>query len=226
MTRILTYLSKFGNSGKARLPRAIQATSLYSEQDPIAFFTYQSSEVCYAQASDSPETPDMYYSQISYTAIGRHKDNCRVWIEGKRLGACGFDQGQAYVVILDVAKRTLILRTTKDGDKVVSGRKADSAGNVHPIIDLCNANITEHLRTHMGNPTRVRVAFKYGEITVSIREIERNARRREQRPHNCAYRRSLAALGVRCPRATAQSNSHPRSARIVLFCAVVSIAEA
>ena len=122
----------------------------------------------------------MYYSQISYTTLGKHKQNCRLWLEGKRLAACGFDQGQPYVVVLDVDHRTLILRTTKDGDKVVSGRKGDSAGNVHPIIDLCNADVTRHLRTHMGNPARVRVAFKYGEITVSIREIERNARRREK----------------------------------------------
>jgi hypothetical protein len=41
------------------------------------------------------------FKQVSYLKIGEKKGNKRLWIEGKKLQACGFDKGQPYLTILE-----------------------------------------------------------------------------------------------------------------------------
>lgn len=136
-------------------------------------------------------------SQISYLSVGEHRDNRRIWMEGKRLAACGFDRGQAYAVILDVSRRCLTLEACEGGDRVVSGRQDASSGTVQPIIELSNADITRHLETCMGNPSRVRVTLEVGTITVTLQEIEANRQIREARVTERARERRISE-GVVC----------------------------
>ena len=117
--------------------------------------------------------------QISYLKVGKREKNARIWIEGKRLAACGFDHGQAYVVVLDIRNRRLTLKPETNGDKVVSGRKDRASGKVLPIIDLCNADITNHIQRYIGAATRVRVDFECRKISISLHEVVKNTERRE-----------------------------------------------
>ncbi len=136
------------------------------------------------------------YPQISYLSVGDHRNNRRIWIEGKRLAVCGFEQGQAYAVILNVARRALVLQVRADGDRVVSGRRDPGGDFVNPIIDLSSSDVTAYLRDSMGNPARVRVSFEIGAITVSVQEIEENARRREATLEKRARERRLSEAVV------------------------------
>lgn len=137
------------------------------------------------------------FSHISYLSIGEHRQNRRIWIEGKRLASCGFDRGQAYAVILDVSNRRLVLEASDDGDRVVSGRKDGATSQTIPIIDICNADVTEHIQEAMGNPRRVRVTFEQRRLTISLQEIEANERRREATLRTCARQRRITE-GVVC----------------------------
>ncbi|MDA8140767.1 MAG: DNA cytosine methyltransferase [Desulfobacteraceae bacterium] len=121
----------------------------------------------------------MNAKQVSYLKIGQHRGNQRIWLEGKRLEACGFTRGASYTTIFDVPGRRLLVKVDEKGDRIVSGRTNEEAFT--PIIDICNAGVSQHLVQVMGGPVRVRAVFRSGIIEITVHEHERRQKEREER---------------------------------------------
>lgn len=117
--------------------------------------------------------------QVSYLNVGENRNNRRIWLENKRLEACGFEKGAQYATILDVSGKKLLIKRDQFGDRRVSGRTRN--GCDYPIIDICNAQVTRHLVDVMGAPVKVRAIFKAGVIEISVHEMERKKKERETR---------------------------------------------
>jgi DNA (cytosine-5)-methyltransferase 1 len=117
-------------------------------------------------------------NQVSYLSVGQKGDNKRLWLEGKKMDMSGFTKGQAYKTVLDIQSRSLELIVADDGDKKVSGRQKN--GQVRPIIELCNASITQHIDEVMGGVKRVRVVFKSERIQISVHADEQKRLSREE----------------------------------------------
>jgi DNA (cytosine-5)-methyltransferase 1 len=116
-------------------------------------------------------------TQVSYLNIGEKKGNKRLWLEGKRMSLSGFDKGQKYKTVLDVQTKSLSLILDDQGDRAVSGRKRN--GRVNPIIELCNASITQYVEDVLGGAQRVRVVFQSQKIKISVHHDEQARLRRE-----------------------------------------------
>ena len=87
------------------------------------------------------------------TKLGRNKKNSRVWIEGKRLDAAGFQVGATYSKKFN--KRTIVLTLDGEGKLKVSHR------GLVPIIDLSGKKIREFFEAY----DRVEVTFREGTIS-------------------------------------------------------------
>jgi DNA (cytosine-5)-methyltransferase 1 len=117
-------------------------------------------------------------SQVSYLSVGQKGENKRLWLEGKKMDVSGFTKGQAYKTVLDVQSKSVTLILDDDGDKKVSGRQKN--GRVRPIIEICNASITQHIDEVMGGVKRVRVVFKAQRIQISVHADEQKKITREE----------------------------------------------
>jgi len=120
------------------------------------------------------------HQQITYTRIGTTKGCPRLWLESLRLAACGFLPGARYTVTLDLDTRRIILRTSEQGDRVVSSRKRTLASGEErqtPIIDIANASV----RDTFVEGQRIRAVLADGEITFDLHPMEAAQQAREAR---------------------------------------------
>lgn len=137
----------------------------------------------------------MSVKQVSYIKVGQHRNNRRIWLEGKRLEACGFSKGTSYYMVMDVRNRKLVLKVDSNGDRIVSGR--NSGARILPIIDICNADITQHITRVMGGPVRVRVVFFSERIEITIHAHDRKQQEREKAIRDHA-KQSCVSIGTVC----------------------------
>jgi DNA (cytosine-5)-methyltransferase 1 len=109
----------------------------------------------------------------SYHELKEHRNNRRIWLEGTSLMRGGFDKGQLYSVEYNLDHRALILRTVEETAenltllkqkklRRVSGRKM--TGWVKPIIEVCNADVTNLF----GAQERFRATVYRGMIVFTI----------------------------------------------------------
>lgn len=82
------------------------------------------------------------------TKVGRHRDNGRIWLEGKWLLAAGFNVDDRLTV--EQARYTLRISVNPEGDRKVSGKKARTI----PVIDI---NCADVLATLGADATRATV---------------------------------------------------------------------
>jgi DNA (cytosine-5)-methyltransferase 1 len=122
------------------------------------------------------------YRQHTYTRVSEQRGTKRLWLQGLRLAACGFERGARYRVDFDLDRGRLDLVLDPAGNRVVSGRRTARDGH-EPIVDLCNADVVRLV----GTAVHVRADFAHGRITFSVSHVERAIRAREQR-----LRRELA----------------------------------
>lgn len=119
----------------------------------------------------------MKTKQVSYSKLTDHRGNKRIWLEGKRLAACGFTVGsQYYAEIVSAGEIRLILNHV-NSDRKVSGRKRKGQTEATPIIDICSAEVTKAL----GTATRIRAVFTQGKITITIHHEDTDKTDRETR---------------------------------------------
>ena len=78
----------------------------------------------------------------------------RVWIEGKRLSANGFNRGTRYRKI--TSENKIILVIDSNGSLGVAGT------DTRPIIDMCGQNVAEIFNGH----ERVNATFEPNKITI------------------------------------------------------------
>lgn len=118
--------------------------------------------------------------QVTYTKVGEHRGQRRLWLEGGRLAAAGFDAGTRYHVVFDVDTRTIALEIDPAGDRQVSGRRRVGQAAPTPILDLAGADVTDIV----GEAGSVRALLTKGRIVFSLHprdvaKAEREARVRE-----------------------------------------------
>ncbi|TAL63674.1 MAG: DNA cytosine methyltransferase [Burkholderiaceae bacterium] len=115
--------------------------------------------------------------QVSYTKVGEHRGQRRLWLEGGRLEAAGFEAGQRYHVVFDVDTRTIALELSSDGDRQVSGRRRVGQDKATPILDLAGADVTDIV----GEAGSVRALIGKGRIVFSLHPRDVAKAEREQR---------------------------------------------
>ena len=116
---------------------------------------------------------------IKYQEVKVLRETRRVWLEGDELNRAEFAKGDLYTTIFDFDNRVLKIKRVENTDenrakaksrkgeiKVVSGRKMK--GWIKPIIDVCNADVSELLQDVM----KLRAIITKGEILVSIHHEE------------------------------------------------------
>jgi len=113
------------------------------------------------------------------TKVGESKGNKRIWLESQRLSAIGFLPGEAFRTLFDVDSGVLILETHLFGERRVSSRKRKlkSGGIEVPVIDLCNADLTDFIGPHQ----RVQIDYFDGRIEVRIHHEDLAIMERESR---------------------------------------------
>lgn len=114
--------------------------------------------------------------QVSYTKVGEHRGRKRLWLEGLRLAAAGFEPGTRFSLTLDLSSRRIVLEADPAGDRQVSSRATKSGGRT-PIIDVCDADLERVL----GPAGRVRAAIFDGRIEFDLHPVERAVAEREAR---------------------------------------------
>lgn len=134
---------------------------------------------------DTPLTCDDILD-IKYQETKVLRETRRVWLEGDDLNRANFPKGAFYTTVFDLEARTLKIKRLPDTEenrlkaktrkgevKVVSGRQMK--GWVKPIIDVCNADVTDLFKDVL----RFRAIIRDGEIQVSIHHEEINRLNRE-----------------------------------------------
>jgi DNA (cytosine-5)-methyltransferase 1 len=110
----------------------------------------------------------------SYHELKEHKNNRRIWLEGEDLNDVSFAVDTLFRVECDIDNMRVILRAVPSTPEnialhkkrqlhKVSGRKM--TGWVKPIIDVCNANITEVFKGAYGEQGRF-AAYAYDGVIV------------------------------------------------------------
>jgi DNA (cytosine-5)-methyltransferase 1 len=126
-----------------------------------------------AQAIDQSVDP----IQVSYTKVGDHRGQRRLWLEGGRLAAAGFEAGQRYHVVFDVDARTIALELDPKGDRQISGRRRVGQTKATPILDLAGADVTDIV----GEAGSVRALIAKSRIVFTLHPKDVAKAEREQR---------------------------------------------
>lgn len=111
--------------------------------------------------------------QVSYQTIGKNKDRPRLWIEGVKLKAAGFERGGRFRA--EFKDGALCLIQDPNGDRTVSGKTRHNKDI--PILDIA----MKELEKHFGERARVRVVFTQGSIRVSLHHETAAQQNRETR---------------------------------------------
>lgn len=115
--------------------------------------------------------------QVSYTKVGEHRGQRRLWLEGGRLAAAGFEAGQRYHVVFDMDSRTIALEMSPNGDRQVSGRRRVGQDKPTPILDLAGADVTDIV----GEAGSVRAVIEKGRIVFTLHPKDVAKAEREDR---------------------------------------------
>ncbi|UXF74637.1 DNA cytosine methyltransferase (plasmid) [Stenotrophomonas maltophilia] len=118
--------------------------------------------------------------QVSYTKLGHSRGQPRLWLEGLRLGKCGFMPGSKFRVELDLVNRQVRLKVDAAGDRTVSKReKALEGGEIRqtPIVDVTGGALSDVL----GEGARVRATLAAGEILFDLHPADLALEQREKR---------------------------------------------
>ena len=121
----------------------------------------------------------MTLQQITYTKIGTNRITPRLWIEGVKLAAAGFNRGDRYSIRHD--RGTLTIHRSPTGNRKVSGRTRH--GKDVPVIDLEMQSLLQSFDPE----SRVRVTFSADTITVTLHHEDRAIAEREK-----AFRTALS----------------------------------
>jgi DNA (cytosine-5)-methyltransferase 1 len=121
------------------------------------------------------------HTQHTYTKVTEQRGVKRLWLQGLRLEACGFEKGARYRVDLDADSGDLYLVLDPFGPRAVSGKQRGE--RCEPIVDLCNADVVRLV----GEATRVRVDFSSGRLRFSVSHLDKKLSEREAR-----FRREVA----------------------------------
>lgn len=110
---------------------------------------------------------------IINSKLGSARGNSRIWVEGKRLERGGFTAGIKYQMQQQDGKLALV--ASEDGQYTVSRRNRN--GQVTPIIDLNNAEITELFE----GVEMIRILILEGRIIITAHHQEQRVAEREER---------------------------------------------
>lgn len=117
--------------------------------------------------------------QVSYTKLGHSRGQPRLWLEGLRLGKCGFLPGSKFRVELDLVNRQVRLKVDAAGDRTVSKReKAVVGGEIRqtPIVDVTGGALSDVL----GEGARVRATLAAGQIVFDLHPADLALEQREK----------------------------------------------
>lgn len=131
--------------------------------------------------------------QISYTLLGNHRNNKRLWLEGLRLASSGFTPNvsidfrtvpELYAATIEVGK----------GNHTVSGRKRTADDSTAPIIDINNKELSELYE----GIDLVRVMYYDNRILIQAHSNELNAKTaiEDLEINTKAQRLSMGVIGV------------------------------
>ncbi|MDQ1090686.1 DNA (cytosine-5)-methyltransferase 1 [Xanthomonas sacchari] len=116
---------------------------------------------------------------MSYTKLGSSRGQPRLWLEGLRLGKCGFVPGAKFRVELDLVNRQVRLKVDVAGDRTVSKRERWlEGGQVRqtPIVDVTGGALSRVL----GEGARVRATLAAGEIVFDLHPADLRLEQREK----------------------------------------------
>lgn len=99
--------------------------------------------------------------QVTYTKAKDYRKGVRIWIEGQKLTACGFEPGARYNITLKQDARTIILDLDEQGTRGVTVSRRN--GKERPIIDLTGEKIASVFNADM----KIRVLFQQGQIVIT-----------------------------------------------------------
>lgn len=115
---------------------------------------------------------------LAYARLGQHRNNPRLWLQGRRLEDCGAQPGVRFDLHADPASKSLTIVLSPTGARRVSG-KTMGGGRI-PIIDI-NSSL---LADVFGPADRVRVVFDRDTISVTLHpDAAAEAERRERIEH-------------------------------------------
>lgn len=114
--------------------------------------------------------------QHSYRKVGDHRGKKRIWLDGLKLDAAGFEYGASITVDFQSGTGVFKVFLDEKGERRVSGRKCSKTGKIKPIIDLSG----EYVKALGNNAKRVRVDFHYGELKISIHHQDKKQTEREE----------------------------------------------
>jgi DNA (cytosine-5)-methyltransferase 1 len=139
-------------------------------------------------------------TNTSYHELDKKNNNSRIWLEGEPLTRAGFEPGGFYSMALNIDTLEATMTFVADSPEArklwrekklrkVSGRKM--VGWVKPIIDVCNADITQVF----GPYGRFRAqAFSNGVITFSVHH-EEFARVEREETFKANYKKGVITKG-------------------------------
>ena len=113
--------------------------------------------------------------QTTYTKSKSHRNSTRIWIEGQKLIAAGFDCDNRFDVDYNEAAKTIVLKIKPDGICKVASAKRN--GKRRPIIDLTNQQVA----TVFPPGSRLRVTFTKNKITIKEHHETASKEDREKR---------------------------------------------
>jgi DNA (cytosine-5)-methyltransferase 1 len=100
--------------------------------------------------------------QITHTAVKETKRALRIWIEGKKLEACGFNCGANYSIGKNIGQKQFILTLDSNGPRKVT--QSGRGEKTRPIIDLHSNEVGDLFSAG----DRIEVIFEAGTITIRL----------------------------------------------------------
>lgn len=112
---------------------------------------------------------------IAYFQVGENKGAKRIWIEGRKLLESNFTPGCNISVVVDSSAKQVTIKVEEFSDRVVSSRT--KGGVAQPIIDICNATITQIFKTIR----KIKAVFLKNMIIITVHPDEVARQKRLER---------------------------------------------
>lgn len=109
---------------------------------------------------------------IAYFQVGENKGAKRIWIEGRKLSESNFIPGCNISVVVDSSAKQVTVTVDESSSRVVSSRI--KGGVAQPIIDICNATITQIFKTIR----KIKAVFLKNKIIITVHPDEVARQRR------------------------------------------------
>ena len=111
----------------------------------------------------------------SVQKLGQQRHSRRLWLEGRRLEKAGFEPNGRYDIEIDREARTLTLRASRSGGRIVTRKERD--GRVFPIIDITSGATLSPFE----GLERVLVVYEDGALTISPLATDERVQERLER---------------------------------------------